>query len=548
VKKHLGPLAVFAAGIVLGIIPLATPAPKPADAPGFSAARAREDILRVAAAPHTVWDQASLVPVRDHLRSRLAGMGLAVATYRYPPVTDAFGHSYPLENIAAAIPGKSGRSILLVSHYDSSPKKRAAEQEGSRGAADDGYGIATMLEIARVLAAGKDSLENGVRFLFTDAEETGLHGAGAEMTRNLAAYADVDLVVNLEARGVKGPAVLFETGRNNLATLRLYRNARRPFAYSFAVDVYRRMPNGTDLTLFLQKGFAGLNFAVLDDLSYYHTPRDNPDNISLGSLQHYGEQILPVVLEYSRDPRYGRPGAFAAAEDMVYFTWLPGILVSYPATAAKIISILTTILFVAWTARALVRKEARIGSALLWFLAWLGMAALALGIGLGTSVLLAKATGIPWKVTYMPGVPFDRAITWVLVFLETLVPYLLASRRARKGGEIGSLLAAAMALNLVMLAVFHRFLPGGSFMFALPLLAALAGSWLASRTGRAWIVWIPAALSIGLFLPILHLVGLALTIGALGIVTLLAFFPLTLAGPLLVLGRPAVRERPCGSG
>jgi len=66
----------------------------------------------------------------------------------------------------------------------------------------------------------------------------------------------------------------------------------------------------------------------------------------------------------------------------------------------------------------------------------------------------------------------------------------------------------------------------------------LAGCWLATLTGRPWIAWIPAALSIGLFVPILHLVGLALTIGALGIVTLLAFFPLTLVGPLLVLGRP----------
>jgi len=544
VKKHLGPLAALAAGIFLGVAALATPAPKSADAPGFSAVRAREDILRVAAAPHAVWDQASLVPVRDYIRSRLQGMGLAVTTYRYPPVTDAFGHSYPLENIAAGIPGRSGRSVLLVSHYDSSPRKRSAEQEGSRGAADPGYGVATMLEIARVLGTAARPLENGVRFLFTDAEETGLHGAAAEMAHNLSAYADVDLVINLDARGVKGPAVMFETGRNNLAAIRLFRNARRPFAFSFAVDVYRSMPNSSDLTQFLRNGFAGLNFAVLDDLSYYHTPRDNPDNVSLRSLQHYGEQVLPIVLAYAREPRYGRPGAFAASQDMVYFTWLPGVLVSYSATVAKVVGILTTILFVAWAARSVVRKEARIGSAALWFLAWLGMAALALGIGVGSSILLAKATGMRWRITYMPGVPFDRAITWALVFLEALVPYLLVSRWARTGRKIGSPLVAALALNLLMLALCHRFVPGGSYLFALPVLAALAGSWLASLTGRRWLAWIPAALALGLFLPVVHLVSLALTIGALGAVTMLAFFPLCLAGPLLVAGRTARMDGP----
>jgi hypothetical protein len=259
------------------------------------------------------------------------------------------------------------------------------------------------------------------------------------MTRNLAAYADVDLVIDLEARGVKGRAVMFETGRNNLATLRLYRNARWPFAYSFAV------PPATTRT------------TSPSDPSSITANRSSPSCSSTRAIRATGDRApSPPRRTWSTS------------------TWLPGVLVSYPATAAKLIGILTTILFVAWTACAFVRKEARIGSALLWFLAWLGMAALALGIGLGASVLLA-------------------------------------SRRARRGGEIGSLLVAALALNLLMLAVFHRFLPSGSFMFALPVLAALAGH------------------------------GSPPAPGAVGIVTLLAFFPLTPVGPLLLIGRAPPR-------
>jgi len=347
-RKHLPALLAVCAGVLLGFWALLPPRPAGLNAPGFSALRARRDIDVIAKAPHTAWDPPSLVPVRDHIRGRLAAMGLTVTTNRYGPIQDAFGHTCTLENLAASIPGRSGSCLLLVSHFDSAPKKRPKEEEGSCGAGDDGYGVATMLEIAGLLTASKAPLENGIRFLFTDGEETGLLGARAEMERNLGAYQDVNLVINLEARGIKGPVVMFETGRNNLASLRMYRRAHRAFAYSFAVDVYRRMPNGTDLTEFINKGFSGLNFAVLEDLSYYHTPRDNPANISLGSLQHYGEQVLPVVRAYAADARYGGREAFVSRQDMVYFSWLPGLFFSWSRNADRLLSGCLAVLILAW--------------------------------------------------------------------------------------------------------------------------------------------------------------------------------------------------------
>lgn len=543
-------LALFglAAGLALGFLALLTPPPAPADSPGFSATRARKDILRIAAEPHTVWEQDKLDPVRDFIRESLRASGLEPRTMTYPPLTDRWGHSYPLANIAADIPGKSGRYLLIAAHYDSSPKKRSAEQGGSRGAADDGYGVATMLEIARLLAPRAGSLENGVRLLFTDGEELGMLGAEAEMRENRAAYADVGFVINLEARGVKGPLVLFETGPRNRAAIEFFRKARWPFGYSFAVDVYRNLPNGTDFTMFLDAGLTGLNFSVLDDLSYYHTPRDNPDNISLTSLQHYGEQVLPLVEAWIADPRFADPAAFAAEEDMVYFTWLPGILVAYPAGFAAALGIAALILFLAWMALSLRRREARLGASLLWFLAWLGLTAAALGLGLGLSVLLGRLTGIAWKVTYMPGVPLERPLTWAFIAAFALIPWIVAAGRARRGKETASLLAGAFLLNLLALGLIHRYLPGASFMFALPLLAGLGGRLLAERTGQAWIAAIPAALTIGLYLPILHLLGLALTIGALGVIALTAFPALTLAGCLLAGGGASTRAGQAAPG
>ncbi len=529
-RKHLLLCLALAAGALLGLLSLMLPAPAPFDSSGFSAVRARKDIEVIARTPHSAWDQGSLLPVRDYLRSRLTSLGLSPSTMRYPEVTDRSGHSYPLENISASIPGKSGSFVLLVAHYDSAPSRRPGG--ASFGAADDGYGVATMLEIASLLASRKAPLENGVRFLFTDAEETGLLGAAAEMEQNLAAYRDVNLVINLEARGVKGPAVMFETGSNNLATIRLFQKAHRPFSYSFAVDVYRKMPNGTDFSRFTDKGFAGLNFSVLDDLSFYHTQRDSPENISLISLQHYGEQVFPMILAYATDARYAGERAFASTENMVYFSWLPGLFFAWPTTWDRVLGGMLGLVFILWAGGMIAQKRARFGASILWLLGWFTLGVVALGVGLGTSWLASKITKIPWRITYMPNVPGERVWLWALILMFTLASCAWVVRYAKKTPGDRSPLVGALGLNLLLAAGMLFLLPGGTFLFTVPLLVAMAAIALADFAKRPPIALVGVVLIISLFLPVLHVTFLALTFGALGMVLLLAIIPLALVATL----------------
>ncbi|MDP2877330.1 MAG: M28 family peptidase [Holophaga sp.] len=529
-KKHLLSILALSIGIILGLLSMVLPAPAKFDAPGFSAERARQDIDIIARAPHSVWDQGSLQPVRDHIRSRLMSLGLAPATMRYPEVTDRSGHRYPLENISASIPGRSGSFVLLVAHYDSAPRKKISE--ASYGAADDGYGVATMLEIAGLLVRNKIPLENGVRFLFTDAEETGLLGAAAEMDHNLAAYRDVNLVINLEARGVKGPVVMFETGKHNLATIRLFQKARRPFSYSFSVDVYRKMPNGTDFSEFTKKGFAGLNFAVLDDLSFYHTQRDSLENISLTSLQHYGEQVFPMVLAYTADARFAGVQAFASTENMVYFTWLPGLFFAWPATWDRVFCGILGLVFFLWAGGMIAKKRARLGASLLWLLGWFAMAAMALGAGLGTSWLASRITNIPWRLTYMPNVPGERFWLWALMLMLALGSFGLAARSSQKTARDRSPLLGALGLNLLLTVGTLFLLPGGTFLFSIPLLVALVAVFLADWGKRPRIALVAVVFIVSIFIPVLHVIFLALTLGALGLVLWLAAIPLALMATL----------------
>ena len=121
------------------------------------------------------------------------------------------------------------------------------------------------------------------------------------VTNNYELFDNINFVINIEARGVKGDALLFETSKNNASIMELYSNAKYKRGFSLTSFVYNILPNFTDFN-HVKDSIPGVNFAVIDNLHYYHTDKDNFDNISLSSIQHYGEQISPILPEGSFFP------------------------------------------------------------------------------------------------------------------------------------------------------------------------------------------------------------------------------------------------------
>ena len=103
---------------------------------------------------------------------------------------------------------------------------------------------------------------------------------------------------------------MFETSPNNKAVLNLYEATDKPYSYSITPEIYRLLPNGTDFTVFLENNLTGINISVLDGFENYHTPNDNPDNLSDKSMQHYGDQVLPIVREFVSNEKYSNPDVF----------------------------------------------------------------------------------------------------------------------------------------------------------------------------------------------------------------------------------------------
>ena len=196
------------------------------------------------------------------------------------------GRTAHVFNIIATLSGRRQEAIGLVAHYDSAPE--------SPGAADDGLGVAVVLETARVLAARRDR-QWTIFILVTDGEEASLMGAAALVTDRVIA-SNLKAYINVEAAGSDGAAVLFQTGPGNgWLTGAWARRAPHPRGGSFGIEVYRRLPNDTDFTIFAGQNIPGLNFAAVDDGYSYHTARDEPDRLSSDSLRLTGENTVAVA-------------------------------------------------------------------------------------------------------------------------------------------------------------------------------------------------------------------------------------------------------------
>jgi hypothetical protein len=274
-----------------------TPDPAPADAPAqtFSALRAMTDVEAIAVRPHPM-GSADSRRVQAYLLGRMSDLGLA-------PRARAFDSGRgPGRNLLGVLPGRdrAAPAVLLMAHTDSVP--------AGPGAADDAAGVAAVLETVRALKTVPR--QRDVMVLFTDGEEQGLQGAKAFFAAD-PARAHVGLAVNLEARGDRGRAVMFETHRGaGPLILALTRTKALAAASSLMPDLYRRLPNDTDLTEAIKRGYQGLNFAFFSGLDAYHRPADTARALDPGSLQSIGDQALRAARALVQtDPAAAGPAA-----------------------------------------------------------------------------------------------------------------------------------------------------------------------------------------------------------------------------------------------
>jgi hypothetical protein len=488
-------LAVLALAGFFAVRSITPPAARPVSAPAgdFSAERAYEQVRTIASAPHPAGSAAN-EKVHDHLIETLRGLGLSpesqdTVTIQGGTLSASAGGAglARVRNVVTLIPGtaSTGR-IFLVAHYDSA-------QVGP-GGNDDAAGTSAILEIARALTSAGDELRNDVVLVLTDAEEACLCGAKAFVDQHPLAR-DGGVVLNLEARGSDGPAIMFETSDGNGELVGAYAHAPNPVGTSFAVEIYRLLPNDTDFTPFLDAGFLGLNAAYIDGAAVYHAPTDTPESMNRDSLQHHGENTLAVLRELGRRDLAG----IGDGGDATYFP-VPGLLIRYPGALVLPLAVLALVAVagLAW----LVRRQGRSS--------WPRMAA-ATGLTL-LPILVAPvlAQGLWALLTVIRpeygGLPIDpyrplwyRLAVIALATFTVLTWYALLRRRIGPA----ALAVAGFGWLAVLGVVLAAVTPGGAYLATLPALAGALAAVVALLAERAAVpaITVGALVAVVILLP-----------------------------------------------
>ncbi|GAA3512829.1 M28 family peptidase [Actinocatenispora rupis] len=509
VRGLLGLVAVLALAVG-AVAQLAPPRPAAADAPAdtFSAARAYRHVQRLGSATHPT-GSAAAARNRRYLVDTLASYGIAAHVEHAVGrnTDDATGTLLAdVHDVVATIPGRAptGR-VILVAHTDS--------VRVGPGGSDDGAGSAALLETARALLHGPRP-RNDVVLVFTDAEEACLCGAAAYVAQHRAQARD-SVVLNLEARGSGGPVVMFETSRGNADLVSTFASAPYPLGTSVAVEIYRKLPNDTDFTMFREAGFAGLNSAYLDGSAVYHTPLDTPAAMDRGSLQQHGANALALTRAFGgKDLRAPRSGP-----DATYFSVF-GLLVRYPGALTWPLAVLAVLLVAALVLLARRRVPVRRVAAATALLVLPVAVAAGLAQG-GWALLTALRPGYAGMMTGDPYHPGWYRIAVVLLTLAVLTAWYVPLRR-----RFGLACAYAGLVWLALLGVLlAATVPGGAYLTVLPALFGAAGCLAALR----WPRWSPLAYAVGAVpAAVLLAPTVALLFPALGLT-------LAAAGALLVL-------------
>jgi hypothetical protein len=454
------------------VVALQPPSPEPLGAPAgeFSAARAFEHVEEIAAGTHVAGSPEN-DRVVEGLVATLTGLGLdtrvqnAVGTWQAEAGAAEMAR---VRNVVGVLRGSdpTGR-LFLMAHHDS--------VETGPGAADDATGVAALLEAVRALSQGPQ-LRNDVVVVLTDAEEACLCGAEAFADSHPLA-SEGGVVLNFEARGTSGPPIMFETSQGNAGLAGAFADsAPHPVASSFAVEVYRVMPNDTDFSVLLGDGdFTGLNTAFIDGAAGYHTPQDVAERVDRGTLQALGDNALAVARELAgRDlATLAQPGE----QDATYFPAL-GELVRYPRALvwplalAALVAVGLLVLVVRRRGLSPLRRTAA-GTAL----ALLPLVLAPLAVQGMWWVLVAIRPGYagmidPWR----PGW-FRLAALGVLTAVVLLWYALLRRRVGPTPLAVGGLVWLA-----VLAVVLAAYAPGGSYLAAWPAIAGAVSGIVAAAT------------------------------------------------------------------
>jgi hypothetical protein len=236
-------------------------------------------------------------------------------------------------------------------------------------------------------------------------------------------------------------------------------------ANSITREVYRRMPNDTDFSVYRDLERSGFNFAFTGGAAVYHSAIDDVQHLDASSLQHHGQNVWALLQVLNqRDLQ-----RIDTDEDAVYVDLFGHKLLHFPVSSATGLALVLSVLMLVFV-RISFRHQLSLRQS-----AWTLLFIFAL-----VPLLLAMAWLVSWPLGVWPdlnrmGHPYPwlgRLALFLLVLLALRLLLNSLNQRAATGSV--TLMCWLFFAALAMLLSYQ--LPAASFLGILPLVGFSLGA------------------------------------------------------------------------
>uniref|UniRef100_A0A8C4KCZ7 Endoplasmic reticulum metallopeptidase 1 n=1 Tax=Dromaius novaehollandiae TaxID=8790 RepID=A0A8C4KCZ7_DRONO len=330
-----------------------------------------------------------------------------------------------ITNIVVKLEPRNGaeHAVLSNCHFDSVPN--------TPGASDDAVSCSVMLEILNTLSKSSESLQHAVIFLFNGAEENILQASHGFITQHEWAKS-IRAFINLEAAGVGGKELVFQTGPENPWLVQAYVfAAEHPFASVVAQEVFQSgiIPADTDFRIYRDFGnVPGIDLAFIENGYIYHTEYDTSDRILTDSIQRAGDNILAVLKYLATSDRLAKSFEYRHG-NVVFFDILGLLVLAYPARVGTIMNYIIAAIAALYLSKKVLQPKTRGKSTLnnlkkfstafgLTLLSWISALVTVFIVAVFISLI---GRSLSWYTHFYVSVSlYGTAATAKLIFVHTL--------------------------------------------------------------------------------------------------------------------------------
>uniref|UniRef100_A0A9L0JJB7 Endoplasmic reticulum metallopeptidase 1 n=1 Tax=Equus asinus TaxID=9793 RepID=A0A9L0JJB7_EQUAS len=327
-----------------------------------------------------------------------------------------------ITNVVVKLEPRDGaqHAVLANCHFDS--------VANSPGASDDAVSCSVMLEVLRVLSTSSEALHHAVIFLFNGAEENVLQASHGFITQHPWASL-IRAFINLEAAGVGGKELVFQTGPENPWLVQAYVSAaKHPFASVVAQEVFQSgiIPSDTDFRIYRDFGnIPGIDLAFIENGYIYHTKYDTADRILTDSIQRAGDNILAVLKYLATSDMLATSSKYRHG-NMVFFDVFGLFVIAYPSRVGSIINYMVVMAVVLYLGKKFLQPKHKTANYTKDFFCGLGITLISWFTSLVTVLIIAVfisliGQSLSWyNHFYVSVCLYGTAAVAKIIFIHTL--------------------------------------------------------------------------------------------------------------------------------